>query len=459
MSATAGSSLTVDRTAPTQPTAGVRLCIVSFEVNGPCRNGGIGTAYSTLAVKLARAGHDVTLLSARGRHCEQLHLDYWIAHYHRQGVKLTPLPGADPVLADGDFSHLSHLVYRWLARQGDFDLVHFHEWLGLGYFSLLARRLGLALTRTTCCVGLHSPSRWIEEANQQQPAECLGERDLQERRSAELADVVWSPSRYLLDWVADQGWRVGATAFVRPNPLPDGRPGIAPQPLRELVFFGRLEPRKGLFLFCDALDRLNGQTDCRVTFLGKPTHRADVELRRRAAKWTFPVRLLTDCDQAEGLRYLQAGGRLAVMPSLSENCPLTVIECLGLGVPFVASAVGGIPELVARECHATHLVAPRVEPLAERLRRALQEGVAPARLAFDPVRLDQDWDEWHRQFHREPARPPVADLESLQCLVQAQERRIDWLERQLSTYAGERKYLRYRIADAVCAALRKVRGR
>ena len=50
----------------------------------------------------------------------------------------------------------------------------------------------------------------------------------------------------------------------------------------EIVFFGRLESRKGLWLFCGALDRIKYQfEDVTVTFLGKMTD--EMRFNRRKA--------------------------------------------------------------------------------------------------------------------------------------------------------------------------------
>jgi len=48
---------------------------------------------------------------------------------------------------------------------------------------------------------------------------------------------------------------------------------------------------------------------------------------------------------------------IVVVPSLTEGCPYAVLEALGAGCPVVASAVGGIPEIIQHE-HTGFLVPP-----------------------------------------------------------------------------------------------------
>jgi glycosyltransferase involved in cell wall biosynthesis len=60
----------------------------------------------------------------------------------------------------------------------------------------------------------------------------------------------------------------------------------------------------------------------------------------------------------EQLRDVFSRSSLLVLPSLVENCPMTVLEAMSAGVPVLASAVGGIPELI---CHGQSglLIDPR----------------------------------------------------------------------------------------------------
>ncbi|MBV9124129.1 MAG: glycosyltransferase, partial [Planctomycetes bacterium] len=159
-----------------------------------------------------------------------------------------------------------------------------------------------------------------------------------------------APCRYMLDYVRSTGWNVRADARVIPYAYPEPRyreAGATGAEPRELVFFGRLETRKGLEIFLQAAQQLDPRIA--LTFLGRDTvlgtGMAASELIRSQLKGRrFSLR--TDYNQEQAVQYLREGRRLAVISSLSDNFPNTVIECLVNGIPFVASAVGGIPEIL-----------------------------------------------------------------------------------------------------------------
>src|SRR5262249_5305555 len=143
------------------------------------------------------------------------------------------------------------------------------------------------------------------------------------------------------------------------QPLPIVHQPIEPSdeivPIDELVFFGRLETRKGLWLFCEALDRISERLRGRtVTFLGKLTDAGTIssgqQLLRRSPNMPFRVRLLADYDRDEALAYLSEGKKLAVMPSLADNSPCVIHECIEARVPFLSTLGSGIQELVAPQC-------------------------------------------------------------------------------------------------------------
>ena len=88
-----------------------------------------------------------------------------------------------------------------------------------------------------------------------------------------------------------------------------------------------------------------------MTFLGKRAwiDGADAAdyLRKREVEWPWPVEIIDELGQPEALAYLRSPGRrLTVIPSLADNSPNTVYEALALGIPFLASRVGGTAELI-----------------------------------------------------------------------------------------------------------------
>jgi glycosyltransferase involved in cell wall biosynthesis len=49
------------------------------------------------------------------------------------------------------------------------------------------------------------------------------------------------------------------------------------------------------------------------------------------------------------LRDVFSRASLLVLPSLEDNCPMSVLEAMAAGLPVIASAVGGVPELIRHE--------------------------------------------------------------------------------------------------------------
>jgi glycosyltransferase involved in cell wall biosynthesis/GT2 family glycosyltransferase len=337
-----------------------KLCLVAGELNYLVKSGGIGTSNWLLAHLLAREGWQVHVL-----YCGPASRPRDLARVRRQlanaGIVLTdvddlPPPGLLqlPVERPWECARPSERVRHALEeldRSHRFDLVQFADWQGLGLRAIQAKRAGLAFADVGMIVKLHGPFQWTREVNSSWAG---GVEDLLldfcERHAFEQADFQISPSRYMLDYALRSGWKARDAAEVVLNPFdeprfrPSGRAEGWPP---ELVFFGRLETRKGLEVFLTALEGLDRGIP--VTFLGKENvlaaGRPASSLIRQRLKGR-PFRLLTNCNREQALRYLAAGNRLAVIPPLAETFCHAVAECAVNGIPFLASRVGAIPELI-----------------------------------------------------------------------------------------------------------------
>jgi glycosyltransferase involved in cell wall biosynthesis len=424
--------------------APLNVLIVTFELSGgPKPAGGIGTAYQQLALALAGAGHRVVVLLSSAFRVDELEWTPWVQRLAAKGIELEIAPFPELPLTNtgcGWSCIKSYCIFEWLKRQlpVEFDVIHFPENLGLAYFPLLAKRQGLALQNSAFVVGLHGPHVWEREANQKWMDSLFDfEVVYQERKVAEWADWAVSPSAFLVDWLQrTQYWHLppGNRTLVHQNIITDmpstardddGRPPVdrslptAADDIRELVFFGRLETRKGVMLMVDAIDslRLHEPKAARqlhevtLTFLGKDPQSASVQIGKRCAEWRGAPSCQFELDQerASALQYLQGPGRVAVIPSLTENSPYTVMECAHLRVPLLASRVGGIPELLDHTSAQLYTFRPEPRDLARVLAQVLLGGITPSALAHAPDATQREWIEFtERAAWSTRVEPPLA---------------------------------------------------
>ncbi len=390
-------------------TSRLRVCIVMHECVGPTQNNGLGTAYTLLGEALAAEGHCVTFLYVTSK-CERHTLDYWAEHYKQKSIEFVLLPNIDAIsITAPDWLVQPYRIYLWLKSQ-TFDVIHYPEYPGHGYFIALAKHQGLAFGNTLLCLGTHGPSMWSREANgyQVNAVRHLA-TDFLERQVAALSDVLISPSQATIQWMLQQEWLLPERTYVQQNiqsPYALSLKQIEKQEqevsFKEIVFFGRIEPRKGYKLFCDAIDLLPQDLmhKITVTFLGASTilYSGDTadEVKRRATVWSCPIRIITDKSHEEALDYLHEHSCLAVIPSRDEVMGYVVMECIGAEIPFLASRVGGIPELIAAEDIDRVCFYPiQAAVLAKRIEQALYGGQKAAHpsIAFEDNR--KRWIDWH----------------------------------------------------------------
>jgi hypothetical protein len=262
-------------------------------------------------------------------------------------------------------------------------------------------------------------SAWLKAVDQEYVKDSAeADTEFMERRTVALADAVVSPSQYLLNWVSRQQWELPKQCHVQPNILPHyARSAEAPfvahcREIDELVYFGTLETRKGVVLFCDALDAIPTAIAKRiriVTFLGAESIVEGVPARtyvqKRAQRWLFPSQILTGHNADRTMEYLRQKNRLAVIPSLLENSPYRVLECLVAGTAFVASRVGGTPELMVPDDVDKVCFEPTAGALCGVLCTALTEGLRPARALVDARDNEQAWVALHENSFARPSLP------------------------------------------------------
>ena len=162
-------------------------------------------------------------------------------------------------------------------------------------------------------------------------------------------------------------------AFAKPDPAFRERLRVfssADSPLSPVVLAaGRLSPEKGFDVLLEAVPSiLRSHPDAQFVLFGEGAERAKLEAR--VAELGLTGRFAMPGFTAELDRFLPWAD-VVVLPSYTEGLPNIALEASAAGVPIVATAVGGTPEVV--KDGETGLLVPSGRPIAvaEALNRLL----------------------------------------------------------------------------------------
>jgi glycosyltransferase involved in cell wall biosynthesis len=181
--------------------------------------------------------------------------------------------------------------------------------------------------------------------------------------------------------MASQIGVLGIPTVVVSNPAPPTRGTTKPSagPLR-LVFAGRVEPEKGLARFLEAVP-LDETWSLDVVGEGEELAKCRQVVRERSLDGR--VRWLGRLNHERTLEVIGAS-HVLVLPSVwPENQPLVMLEALAAGTSLLASALGGMREIV-EESGVGALFAPGASAtLADSLRSLAAQRAAGTLNRFD----------------------------------------------------------------------------
>ena len=280
----------------------------------------------------------------------------------------------------------------WRLRRARPDLLHVHHvWPAADrYLVALAQLAGTPCVVITEHIVGRSHSR--------------GQRALK-RRELARADAVTAVCGAVADTlVRDYGVprdrvRVVANGAEPPDEAREApaarawRERFAASPARPLwVVAGRLEEQKGLDVLLAALAEVTRRNLAfTLAIAGEGSCRGALERRAEELGLTGRVHFLGTLDDAGSLL---AAADVVLLPSRWEGLPLVLLEALVRARPVVASAVGGVPEVLADGVHGA--LVPPGEPVAladalERLHRQPDLALRLGRAGAAHVRERFSW--------------------------------------------------------------------
>ncbi len=164
---------------------------------------------------------------------------------------------------------------------------------------------------------------------------------------------------------------------------------------------GKLVPRKGVDTLIEAMGILGRRRGGAPLLMaaGVGELREGLEARARELGVGDRVRFVGKVPH-DDLGWWMSAGDVFVLPSLSEGLPTVVCEAMNCGLPVVATAVDGTPEIVRDG--ETGILIPTGDPeaLAAALARILDDPEVAARMSAAALRIGQAEYTWAANARR-----------------------------------------------------------
>ncbi|QLE45949.1 glycosyltransferase (plasmid) [Nostoc sp. C052] len=360
--------------------------LVSNEFEGFSQNGGIGTYYTTLSQKLKSDGWYVILLLCQTETDFQGEPSFadvdcvFSTHEIKQVLNLQLIhhqilstTQQDAIGNSFDYESFCCLFFTQAAIASLPDAVLYVEFpdiWGFGYRTIQAKKTGLL--GDSCLIGVttHGCFEWLREVNSQyaiQQPQWFWQAYHYEQFSYENADIAYFPSYFLKSKLESYGWKTSQAKH-----LPYFVPTIHQYEKSErlpkssnlnvdkipVVFFSRLEERKGLCTFVEAIKLLNPAVveKIQVIFMGKIIPLQSSQLKHLDSQQYIEqeldsnliYKIIPNLSSQEAIKFIyELNYPIVCLTSIQENFPNTGLEMGQLPVSLVVSDTGGFRETLS----------------------------------------------------------------------------------------------------------------
>ncbi len=158
-------------------------------------------------------------------------------------------------------------------------------------------------------------------------------------------DAFICPSRFMQKKYKAYGWD-GRKSIYLPHAIDTKQYALHTEDAGYVAYIGRLSEEKGVMHMCDLAKR-----NPKIPYVLVGTGPCENAIKERVAKEDITNLELVGFQTGNVLKKYIQDARIIVLPSLwYENYPLSILEAKAMGKIILGSSIGGIPELLPKEC-------------------------------------------------------------------------------------------------------------
>jgi N-acetyl-alpha-D-glucosaminyl L-malate synthase BshA len=298
--------------------------------------GGSGAIATELGLKLAERGHETHFMS----YAQPFRLDRFQERVFFHEVEMDDYP----LFEHPPYSLALAVAIHNAALREELDLVHVHYAIPHATSAWIAKEMlggdGVKVVTTLhgtdiTLVWLHPSYQAITQFSILKSDGLTAVSEFLKTETVRDFDVPADRIRVIPNFVDPEVWR--------PDREPCHRKALAPQDEKIIMHVSNFRPLKRVTDVVDVFARVRAQMPARLVFVGDGPERARAEEKADELGIRQHVLFL---GKHASVDELLSCADLFLLPSESESFGLAALEAMACGAPVIASAVGGLREIV-----------------------------------------------------------------------------------------------------------------
>lgn len=324
----------------------MRILMLSWEYP-PRVVGGIARVVHDLSHRLIKDGHDVTVVTYRDGNVPYFEDDNGVKVYRVDNFMIQPNNFIDWVM-QLNFNMIAK-TGEIIAKEGNFDVIHAHDWLVAYAAKTLKVSYNLPIVST-----IHATEAGRNNGIREEQQKYIN--DTEWMLTYESSEVIVNSN-----YMKNELQRLFGLPFEKINVIPNGvsasnftvserdydfRRRYAMDNEKIILFMGRLVYEKGVQNLIAAMPKiLRNYHDAKLIVAGKGGMLGELQQEVRNLGLGNKV-YFTGQLSPKQVQKMYKCADIAVFPSTYEPFGIVAIESMLLGVPTVVSDVGGLNEIV-----------------------------------------------------------------------------------------------------------------